>query len=120
MKALFPNGPFTQNETARSLYEKLNKLPIYDSFTRLPIKVLAEDRPYTNIYELLFKDDKDAAALFRFAGVPEKYLSGNASDYERFRAIIALFPNLSGTEFYQSVRLFLSVFFGIRILCNIR
>ena len=58
-----------------------------DLHARFSVDLLARDRSYTNVGELLFEENAALCGALRACGVPELLLSGAGSDYEKFRAL---------------------------------
>jgi glucuronate isomerase len=52
----------------------------------------------------------------RMCGVPEKYITGDASDFEKFAAWCRIYPRLVGTPLYHWTQMELSMVFGIEAL----
>ena len=76
-----------QNRTAQKLYHGYAKhLPIYDYHCHLSPKDIAENRRFKNITELWLEGDHYKWRAMRANGVDEKYITGDASDKEKFRA----------------------------------
>jgi hypothetical protein len=54
----------------------------------------------------------------RSCGVDEKYITGDASGYEKFRAFAEIMPNLIGNPMYHWCHLELRRYFGINDILN--
>ncbi len=68
------------------------ELTAYEPYSRIKQTVLAENRRYSNIAELLFYGEGYVRDAMRQAGAEEKKVSGNSSDYEKFRELCRLSP----------------------------
>lgn len=103
-----------QNRTARRLYHDYAKhLPIYDYHCHLSPKDIAENRRFKNITELWLEGDHYKWRAMRANGVDEKYITGDASDKEKFRAWAETVPNTVGNPLYHWTHLELKRYFGI-------
>lgn len=84
-------------DAAVRLYnEYARDLPVIDYHNHLsPDEVLGDYR-YENIAELWIKGDPYKHRAMRMCGMEEKYITGRASDFEKFQAWCAVFPKLIG------------------------
>lgn len=108
-----------QNPAARRLYHNYAKqMPIYDYHCHLPPKNIAENRRYQNITELWLEGDHYKWRAMRANGVPEEYITGQASDKEKFKAWAETVPNTLGNPLYHWTHLELKRYFGVNELLN--
>lgn len=108
-----------KTHTAKLLFENYaSKLPIIDYHCHVPPKDIAEDRRYSNITELWLGGDHYKWRAERSCGVPEKYITGDASDYEKFRAYATVMPKLIGNPLYHWSHLELQRYFGYHGVLN--
>ena len=85
MKAFMDQDFLLNTETARVLYDEAAKdCPIIDYHCHLSPREIYEDIRYDNITQVWLGGDHYKWRLMRSAGVPEKYITGDASDYEKF------------------------------------
>ncbi len=102
-----------KTETAKALYHNYaSKLPIIDYHCHVSPKEIAEDKHYSNITELWLGGDHYKWRAIRSCGVPEKYITGDASDYEKFKAYATIMPKLIGNPLYHWSHLELQRYFG--------
>ena len=85
------------NATAKKLY--------FDYAKDLPIIMLCddcepEDKIYNNISEAFLLNDCYKQDAMRECGIDEKFITGNASDYEKFRAFCSILPKFAGHPIY--------------------
>ena len=96
------NENFLLNDPlAQKLYEAAANLPIVDFHNHLPVKDLIEDRKFSDIAELWVISDPYKHRAMRICGVPEKLITGNASNREKFNAWSATLPKLIGNPLYS-------------------
>ncbi|MGF1558779.1 MAG: glucuronate isomerase [Flavobacteriaceae bacterium] len=75
-----------QSEFAKLLYHDYAKdLPIIDYHNHLPPKEIAENRNFENISQAWLAGDHYKWRAMRTLGIDEKFITGNASDIEKFR-----------------------------------
>jgi len=73
------------SEAARTLYHDYAKAqPIFDYHCHLSPKDIAEDRQFENLYQIWIDGDHYKYRAMRANGVVEKFITGDASDYEKF------------------------------------
>lgn len=106
------------SEAARVLYHNYAaKLPIIDYHCHLNPREIAENRTFSNIAELWIGNPKDGGDHYKWramrsCGIAEKYITGDASDYEKFRAYATALPKLAGNPLYHWSHLELRRYFG--------
>lgn len=100
------------NETAKKLYfEYAKKLPII-SLCSTP---KPSNKVYSNIAEAFLLNDFYKLDAMRQCGIEEKYITGNASDYDKFKAFCSALPKFAGHPIYLLSHIELSKYFD----CNI-
>ena len=102
------------NSTAKVLYHTYaENLPIIDYHCHLSPREIAEDKHYSNITEVWLYGDHYKWRAMRSCGVSEEYITGNASDYDRFMAYAKCVQFAIGNPLYHWTHLELQRFFGI-------
>jgi len=116
MAAKFMSEDFLlQNKTARILYhEHAEKMPIYDYHCHLPAKQIADDHRFDNITQAWLYGDHYKWRAMRTNGVPEKYVTGDANDYEKFVKWAQTVPYCLRNPLYHWTHLELKRYFGIK------
>ncbi len=101
-------------ETARKLYhEYAAQMPIIDYHCHLSPKEIYEDKRYENITQVWLYGDHYKWRAMRSAGLDEKFMTGDASDREKFDAWAKVMPLCIGNPLYHWTHLELQRFFGI-------
>lgn len=116
----FINDKFMlKNKTARELYKAVKDLPIIDYHCHLVPKMIADDYKFKNAYELFLGGDHYKWRQMRTFGIDEKYITGDADDYEKFEAYAKALPYMIGNPLFHWTQLELKCYFGIdEILCE--
>lgn len=111
----FINDDFMlKNETAKALYHDFaEKLPIIDYHCHLSPRMIAENYQFKNAFDLFLGGDHYKWRLMRSNGIDEEYITGNRSDYEKFKAFAATVPRMIGNPMYHWTHLELKRYFGI-------
>lgn len=111
----FINDDFMlHSETAKQLYHDYAKdLPIIDYHCHLNPQVIAEDYQFRNITDLMLGGDHYKWRQMRSNGVDEKYITGDASDWEKFQKWAETMPYLIGNPLYHWTHLELKRYFNI-------
>ena len=83
----FMDANFLLNsETAQHLYhDHAAQLPILDYHCHLSPQMIADDYRFKTITELWLGGDHYKWRAMRANGVPEKYITGDATDWEKFQ-----------------------------------
>lgn len=119
MKKFIDKNFLLKTETAKLLYENYaSKLPIIDYHCHIKPKDIAENTHYSNITELWLSDDHYKWRAMRSCGVQEKYITGDASAYEIFKAYATCMPKLIGNPLYHWSHLELKRYFGYDGILN--
>lgn len=107
-----------KSNTAKRLYSSVKDLPIIDYHNHLSLSEIAEDKRFTNIYDLWIKPDPYKHRVMRMCGVDEYYITGGATDFEKFRSWCEIFPRLIGNQLYIWSKMELEKIFGITEVPN--
>ncbi|MEE0969423.1 MAG: glucuronate isomerase [Clostridia bacterium] len=101
MKSFMDENFLLSNKTASFLYKNYaSKLPTVDFCCQIPISILSKNRMYSNISEILIENNRLVQTQMRSGKIEEKYITGNASDYEKFSKLCSLMPSLIGNPVY--------------------
>lgn len=107
------------NTYAEELYKKFaEQQPIIDYHCHLSPKEIAEDRVFENITQVWIAGDHYKWRAMRTLGIDEKYITGNASDKEKFLAWAKTVPHTLRNPLYHWTHLELKRYFGINELLN--
>ena len=109
-----------QTEAAQRLYHEYAKaMPIFDYHSHLPPQQIAEDHQFENLTRIWLAGDHYKWRAMRTAGVPERYCTGDASDWEKFLRWAETVPKLLRNPLYHWTHMELKRPFGIsdRLLC---
>ena len=98
---------------AARLYDAVRAFPVIDWHNHLPVKDLVCDRKYSDLTELWVASDPYKHRAMRICGVPEKFITGNCSPFEKFRVWSMVLPQLAGNPLYDWSRMELKRVFGI-------
>ena len=102
---------------AQQLYHDCAEhLPIIDYHNHLPAAQLGADYHYANITQLWISSDPYKHRAMRILGVPERLITGDSTDYEKFRAWYTNLPRLIGNPLFDWSRMELSMVFGMELL----
>lgn len=119
MKKFLQDDFLLTTPTAEHLYRTYAKvLPIIDYHCHLSPAEIAENKAFSNITEAWLYGDHYKWRAMRACGVDEKYITGDASDYEKFRAYCSIMPRLAGNPLYHWSHLELKRFFGCDRILN--
>ena len=85
------------NETAKRLYlEYAKNLPIISLCSDFE----SDDKVYSNITEAFLTNDCYKLDAMRSCGIEEKCITGDASDYDKFKAFCTVLPKFAGHPIY--------------------
>ena len=103
-----------ESQPARRLYhEHAEGMPIFDFHCHLPVKDIAEDRRFSTITEIWLGGDHYKWRAMRASGVPERLITGDVSDLEKFKVWASVVPATIGNPLYLWTHLELKRYFGV-------
>lgn len=103
-----------ENEYAQILYEQFAApMPIVDYHNHLSPKDIATNRRFDNITEIWLEGDHYKWRAMRINGIPEKYITGDASPEEKFARWAETVPYTLRNPLYHWTHLELKNYFGI-------
>jgi glucuronate isomerase len=117
---IFINDDFLlHSEAAKTLYHYYAKTqPIFDYHCHLSPKDIAEDRQFENLTQIWIEGDHYKYRAMRANGIDEKYITGDASDYEKFLKWAETVPYTLRNPLYHWTHLELKNYFGITTLLD--
>lgn len=117
MKAFMDNDFMLQNETAKKLYhEHAAHQPIIDYHCHLIPKMVADDYKFKDLTEIWLGGDHYKWRAMRANGVNERYITGDAPDYEKFSKWAETVPYTMRNPLYHWTHLELQKAFGVNTL----
>ncbi len=105
-------------DAAKELYSVAAEEPIYDYHCHLAPEEIAQDRQWDNLTEVWLAGDHYKWRALRAAGISEKYITGDASAFEKFCAFAETMPKLLRNPLWHWSHLELSRAFGINEVLN--
>ena len=107
------------NKTAERLYEKYAKdVPIFDYHCHLSEKQILENKPFGDVFEIWLAGDHYKWRLMRNYGVDEKYITGDATNKEKFLAYCKTIATAFGNPLYHWSQVELKEFMGCELEIN--
>ena len=115
MKTPFIHEDFLlENECSRELYHSYaESLPIIDYHCHLSPKDMAEDRQFENLAQPWLEGDHYKWRAMRTCGVDERYITGDATDWEKFSRWAETVPKTIRNPLYHWTHMELKRPFGI-------
>jgi glucuronate isomerase len=102
------------NKQAKNLYHHYAaKLPIIDYHNHLSPKDIAENKNFSNLTEIWLRGDHYKWRAMRTLGVNEKFITGSATDEEKFNAWAKVFPAMVRNPLFHWSQMELKNSFGI-------
>ena len=102
-----------ENKTAEDLYFGYAKdMPIFDYHCHLPEKQILENKPFSDVFEIWLAGDHYKWRLMRNYGVNERFITGDASNKEKFITYCTVLGTAFGNPLYHWSQVELEEFFG--------
>ena len=114
MKEFMGKDFLLSTETAKHLYhDYAEKMPIIDYHCHISQKEIYDNRQFNTITEVWLGGDHYKWRQMRANGIDEKYITGDASDLEKFKAWAKTLSHLIGNPLYHWSHLELQRYFNI-------
>ncbi|WP_299534417.1 glucuronate isomerase [Ulvibacterium sp.] len=114
MKTFITDDFLLNNDFAKILYhDYAKKLPILDYHNHLPPHEIAQNRAFENISQVWLAGDHYKWRAMRTLGIDEKYITGSASDKDKFLKWGETTPYTVRNPLYHWTHLELERYFGI-------
>lgn len=108
-----------QNKWAEKLFFGYSAgLPIIDYHCHIPPQQISDNHTFENITQIWLYGDHYKWRAMRTAGIDENLITGNASDWEKFKAWASVVPKTLGNPLYHWTHLELKRYFDVDTLLN--
>lgn len=119
MKPFMDKDFLLSTETAKKLYHEFAaECPIVDYHCHVNPKEIYEDKRFDNITGVWLSGDHYKWRIMRSNGVDEHYITGKASDREKFQKFAEALPKAIGNPMYHWCHLELKNYFGYEGVLN--
>lgn len=114
MKPFLNEDFLLKTETSRQLYHNYAKdMPIIDYHCHLSPQLIAEDASFENLTQAWLYGDHYKWRAMRTNGVDERFITGDATDWEKFQKWAETVPYTLRNPLYHWTHLELQRYFGI-------
>jgi glucuronate isomerase len=114
MKKFLDENFLLTNSTAETLYHQFAKdMPVIDYHCHLPPDQIAEDKNFSNLTQVWLYGDHYKWRAMRANGIPEEYITGNRTDWEKFEKWAETVPYTLRNPLYHWTHLELQRYFDI-------
>ncbi len=119
MKKFLDDDFLLEGKVARELYhERAARVPILDFHCHLPPEDIARDTIFRNLTHVWLAGDHYKWRALRSNGIPERLVTGDGTDEEKFLAWAQTVPKTLRNPLYHWTHLELRRYFGIRRLLD--
>jgi len=109
------------SDAAKRLYHDYARdMPIFDYHCHLPVRDIRKDTRFVNLTQIWLNGDHYKWRAMRANGIDEHYITGDASDLEKFTAWAQTVPKTLRNPLYHWTHLELKRHFGIEQLLDAR
>ena len=107
------------NKTAERLYFDYAKdMPIFDYHCHLPEKQILENKKFNDVFEIWLAGDHYKWRLMRNYGVNERFITGDATNKEKFVTYCTVLGTAFGNPLYHWSQVELEEYFGCTLEIN--
>ncbi|MCH2081370.1 MAG: glucuronate isomerase [Saprospiraceae bacterium] len=119
IKSFLDENFLLDNKMAETLYHNYAKIqPIIDYHNHLPADEITENRQFENLTAVWLNGDHYKWRAMRTLGIAEKYITGSASDKEKFMKWAETVPYTLRNPLFHWTHLELKRYFGINTLLS--
>lgn len=119
MKKFLDENFLLNSPTAQLLYHEYAKgMPVIDYHNHLPPQEIAADKNFENITAIWLNGDHYKWRAMRANGVPEEFITGHKSDWEKFQQWAKTVPYTLRNPLFHWTHLELQRYFNITELLN--
>lgn len=119
MKEFMDQNFLLKTPTAQKLYhDYAAAVPIIDYHCHVDPREIYENRRFQNIYQTWLEGDHYKWRVMRANGVDERYIAGDASEWEKFQKFAEALPKAIGNPMYHWCHLELRTYFGYQGVLN--
>jgi glucuronate isomerase len=119
MNSFLNDNFLLSNETAQRLYHHhAAPQPILDFHCHLEAEDIAQNRRFADLNEIWLAGDHYKWRAMRANGIPEKYITGDTTSYEKYLAWARTVPNTLRNPLYIWTHLELRRYFGVTELLD--
>lgn len=113
MTSIFNDKFLLETSFATSLYLTTCSLPIIDYHSHLSVEIIAKNKSFENLTDIWIRGDHYKWRAMRLNGIPERFCSGEANDWEKFQAWARTLSLTIRNPLYHWSSLELKQYFGI-------
>ena len=106
------------NNTAKQIFKEIKDLPIVDAHNHGDIKEILKNENYSDIWQVVAATDHYIWEVMRKRGIEEKFITGDASNKEKWEKLASVFEEFVGNPVYEWVHLDLKYRMGINTLIS--
>ena len=106
------------SETGKVLYDFVKSAPVIDYHNHLSLTDIAENRRFSDVYDLWIQPDPYKHRAMRMCGVEERYITGDGTKEEKFIKWCETIPKLLGNPLYHWSMMELDTIFSITEIPN--
>ena len=106
------------NRAAEELFNDICDMPILDAHNHANLPEIAENKNYSDIWQVEAATDHYVWELMRKRGVDEEYITGKRTNKEKWLKLAEVFPDFVGNPTYEWIHLDLKRMFGIEDLIS--
>ncbi len=100
------------DEAAR-IFDEIKALPVVDAHNHSNVQEILENKNYFDIWQVEAATDHYVWELMRKRGVPEKYITGQAPNSQKWMRLCAVFDDFVGNAVYEWMHLDLQHMLGV-------
>jgi len=94
-----------ESDMAKSLFDSVAALPIVDVHNHADVLWIADNRKFSDPWQLFAASDHYVWEIMRKCGAPEEMITGKASAFDKWMTLAKIFPRCVGNPVYEWIHL---------------
>ena len=105
-------------KAAMRIFKQIKELPIVDAHNHSDAHEIAENKHYTDIWQVEAETDHYVKSLMRKRGIEEHFITGDMPNHKKWMKLAEVFEDFVGNPVYEWVHLDLRQRLGITELIS--
>ena len=102
---MFGENYLIGNQAGREIFKAIRSLPVLDAHNHADVAALDRNEPFPNLWSLFAATDHYVWEVMRKCAISEEFITGSASDHDKFIKLAEHFEEMIGNPVYEWIHL---------------
>ena len=102
---MFGENYLIGNQAGKEIFKAIRSLPVLDAHNHADVAALDRNEPFPNLWSLFAATDHYVWEIMRKCGIAEEFITGSASDHDKFIKLADHFEEMIGNPVYEWIHL---------------